>query len=400
MGFLKAIADRLLQSLRILAGRHRTSTMSSANQIQVTFLPWLEIHDEIRIGPVTFWPFEKMKKAKIQNPQIADFLTDYFFTCYKDYDGTSLRDITVCSHGAVDFKELGDAEVKDVRNALNALIFISISGNLASGLRGGLFDRGAEHADGFQVFGQNLDMSQRKIGVSRTNITIFPESFDSISFLMPFEAVGAKASVDDDLAAGFGHVLEPARDDGLTRRIVLILEWFRMAHTQMGATSPEAELVMLATALEIALDIGRATKKKELIAHRLQRHVADKAVSDFIVEQRYLGPGLETPSRVACWGYDFYELRNRIVHGDSVAPDEMIYEHADIGHSYVACAVLRDLLIREMFEKNMIGERARAIAREWTKRLRCGRDFASIARHHFELMMRFDAIYARLGWLE
>lgn len=82
---------------------------------QMSFLPWAGLKEEIKIGPIIFWPFHSRGgKNRIKDHQILKYLTQYF-RCYIDHEGRSVNTITICSYGNINFQTLTTEEYSDLR---------------------------------------------------------------------------------------------------------------------------------------------------------------------------------------------------------------------------------------------------------------------------------------------
>jgi len=116
------------------------------------------------------------------------------------------------------------------------------------------------------------------------------------------------------------HLLQRVFDvefpEQLRRRILRSLEWFRIANQKDYPV--QTGVVSIATALETLLAPDE---------NRIKRTLAD-AVDDWLRKQWgewAIEAQRDGYSRTAAgfWMWDFYDLRNRIVHGEPVASDEM-----------------------------------------------------------------------------
>ena len=83
-----------------------------------------------------------------------------------------------------------------------------------------------------------------------------------------------------------------------------------------------------------------------------------------IIETRVYKRNPVSYSKAACWAWDFYNLRSKIVHGDEVKPEELCYKDW-VTHNIVADLVFWEFAVRELFENGCIGERARKWVKEF-----------------------------------
>ena len=122
---------------------------------------------------------------------------------------------------------------------------------------------------------------------------------------------------------------------------------------------------MLATAFETALGVQSRSDKGMAIAEGLQDLLVRGKESDFLHDEQKVGEGKKKKpvtkrlSRLAWWGRDFYRLRNRVAHGECV-PLNALEIAADDGQTFscrtVAAIVLRDLITRQVYSPDLLGE--------------------------------------------
>lgn len=94
--------------------------------MQIWFMPWADLRQELRLGPVIFWPFKKMAKNNVHDQSVLTHLQRYF-GYYIDHRGHPVNTITICSRRTNDFRVLSGQKSSDIRKASDALIFTIIS---------------------------------------------------------------------------------------------------------------------------------------------------------------------------------------------------------------------------------------------------------------------------------
>jgi hypothetical protein len=154
---------------------------------------------------------------------------------------------------------------------------------------------------------------------------------------------------------------------------------------------------MMATAFEILLDFPESktayfvdTVNKRLQSSRLRTGTRTRTTKKGVIKH----PGLILP---AVWAGQFYDLRNSIVHGDSVSLRHLRYRnrnqdsnHKWLTHLIVADLVFYELVIRLLFDDGLIGKSARKL----------GKDFGVPPETFFGMFYGFDNAYQAVGWLK
>lgn len=315
---------------------------------EVAFLPWLGLQRTITVGPVTFSPFEL---GSVVKPSTRDYLSRYF-PRYVEVDGEPVRVIVVARHtGVTGFRYHTQPERLDLMRAASALSF--------SGIAEALTVRIVHHnevpvpsADAFQLLFQRF-MADSKFVEVVAGRTRYHCPVDEVMFTRPWAASSVFVGVDQSLLEAFGTLLaRPGTfEPDFVERVWRSLEWFRLTHLDGADQTNEAKAIAAATAFESLFGLQERDKQAEF-AKRVETSVCDSEMGRDVRVTRK-GKKLEL-SLAGCWAWDFYELRCRLVHGDAV-PAHAFNSISGIPHLVVADLVLRECLLRELFQRNCFG---------------------------------------------
>lgn len=371
-------------------------TASGKKNCQVSFLPWTGLKNEIRIGPILFWPFNSNTQDKIQDQEILNHLTNYFH-CYVDYKGQPVDTVIICSHGNIDFRCLTDEEYTYLRSAVDILIFCTIALQTKNAVCANNRSMGPPSAEMFQLI--SLNPGDDHIDVRAGNALHGGWKIGEISFPKPWPTGGSFGTPDTELIEGFSKVFDPTFSNGIRDRLFRSLEWFRLAHVENDEVSSLSKVVMMSTAFEILLQFPKKNKKIEYFIDYIEKNIA----SDNF-KKGYLRKAEDGTTRnltlAARWARDFYNLRSNIVHGDHVEQEQLLYRDVDLlTHLIVADLVFWECIKRELFKQKCIGDNVRNLAKiyddafpneqeETTEEPLAGR------------MLGFNEVHQTLGWLE
>jgi hypothetical protein len=154
----------------------------------------------------------------------------------------------------------------------------------------------------------------------------------------------------------------------LRERIFRSTEWFRLAHTEADNVSTLSKVVMMSTAFEIMLQVPNANNKKGSIAEKLDSLCS---TSKMHRSTRQSGKSPSEHSDLAWWGYDFYNIRNDIVHGDKVDSERLRYRSGPCGdwltQLLVADLVFWECVVRLLYKERLIGGDVLELATELDK---------------------------------
>ncbi|VAX23726.1 hypothetical protein MNBD_NITROSPINAE03-531 [hydrothermal vent metagenome] len=359
---------------------------------QVSFLPWAGLEEEIQIGPITFWPFHTKAEENINEKCIKDQLKR-ILKSYVDHKGDPVKTITICSHGAHDFRELRKKEFDELVCAVDALIFATICPTVKHAICNNNRSMGPPSADRYQLITQNFTPGINDISIRAGNTLHGGWKIGDVTFTEPWHMGGYFASQDKELLKGLGKVLDDNFSSGIRDRIFRSLEWFRLAHTQSDVVSELSKVVMMATAFEIVLQVSKNGGKKREIAKKLEKRFKNDLS---IEEEKTTRKGTVTFPKISCWAWDFYELRNEIVHGDNIDPKRLgcgFDGREWLTHSIIADLVYLQIIVNELFTHKLIGE----AERDFNAKL-AGDKPESYECIMMDSMLDFSDVHKTLGW--
>jgi hypothetical protein len=294
--------------------------MSESHQqsLEVWFMPWADLKNELRIGPVTFWPFKEQAGQKITDAQVHGYLERYFAS-YVDHRGRPVDTIVVCSQHEAEFRPLSPIGKQELMAAADALVFSCIAPNAVSAVRANNWSMGPPSADRYQLLGQRFRLGSSQLAIGAGSSLSGGWQIGEITFSQPWCMGGHFGMPDAELISGFHCLFAGEHLQSEVERLRRSLEWFRLAHTETQQVSDLSKVVMMATAFEILLNLPR-NEKKRTFADRV--HCAC-ASSEILQESRTVGAHQQTYSLPAWWARDFYDLRSAIVHGSIPTEDQL-----------------------------------------------------------------------------
>lgn len=361
--------------------------------LQISFLPWVGLTKSIRLGPITFWPYYIKTNQKVINPPIKTHL-DKYFKSYVDHKGKPANTITVCSHGKVDFRVLNESEYQQLRNAVDILIFATVTPQTVRAVCANNNTWGPPSADVFELVTQNFRPGSDHIAVQAGSLLSGGWEIGEITFPKPWATGGMFGSPEEELVEGFDKCFSARFSRDVRERLFRSLEWFRMAHREHDGVSVLSKLVMMSTGFEILLQFPRNRKRMHFVKYMEEHIASDSFLRDNRSNHKDKSHDL---SLAACWAWDFYELRSRIVHGDPVAPRDLIYKEW-ITHLIVADIFFWECLKRELFMHKCIGDNVYYCVKEFDKafpnKLQ-GTSVEQLARW----FLGFNDVHRALGWI-
>jgi hypothetical protein len=202
------------------------------------------------------------------------------------------------------------------------------------------------------------------------------------------------------LIEGFDRLFSMNSLKDFRERLYRSLEWFRIAHTNNSKVSKFAKIIMMTTALEILLKFPESNKKQYFAEFIDTAIVSNRFIKK---ERKDRRKKVHVRTLAGFWGFDFYELRSRIVHGSSVLPTDLMY-NPKISHLEVADLLCLEYVIREFIRENCFKEDLTSKSNEINKILNkifpdnSNKD--SVNNMLINLSWELDDIHKALGWVK
>jgi len=372
----------------------RSESNKKKQYYQVSFLPWADIREEFQIGPINFWHFSDADK-KINDKDILNHLKEYFKS-YVDYQGNPVETIVICSYENKNFKPLTNNEYNNLKSVVNALIFSVIAPAVKNAVCANNRSMGPPSAEIYELIYQNFNLGNKIIAVQAGSTKHIWE-LGQVKFSQPWASGGFLRSPDKELIRGFSNLYNKNIPQETRERIFRSLEWFRFAHVENDLVSSLSKLVMMATAFEILLQVPNIPNKKKFIAEKLEKQV----ISSKLIRQSRRDSKGNTYNKLGWWAWDFYDLRNKIVHGDHIPLKLLKYKMPTkqwISHYIVSDLIFLECVKRELFGLGCIGDSARECARKFDEAFPNDHEPQSTL-HMAEWFLGFNDVYRSLGWV-
>ncbi|OQY66056.1 hypothetical protein B6D29_03230 [Microgenomates bacterium UTCPR1] len=289
---------------------------------QISLLPWLELED-IQIGDAIFW---KYNSTSIKDTNIKSYV-DKYARCYIDKHLKPVKTIVIASYKDKNyFEPLSDEEYQSLNFARDILCFLCISEQSKIALANNNYSMGPPSADIFDMVFQNFVPGTEDIAVKSGSVTSGGWTLNEIHFQEPWSTSGFFKGIHRYVYIAINKLLVSRQHEDFKNRLLRSTEWFRLAHLENGAISPFFRIVMMATAFEIIFDVPNIPDKKRFLADKIDQTLAQQGHTQVA---RTYGNNKESKTRsaTAWWMWDFYKLRNSIVHGDNIPLSNLVYSN-------------------------------------------------------------------------
>lgn len=327
--------------------------------LQVSFLPWVSFAESVKIGRITFWPYYHERDARMNDADVRNHLNRYFDR-YVDHRGQPAHTVTIAMVEDRGFQELEEVELDEMREAVHCLAFATIAPRIRAAVCAKDRDNGPPSADAFEFLTQNFIPGIEELVVQAGSLTNAGLRIDEITFAKPWALGGPAWQLSRHLVESLNNSLASGAH-GVRERIFRALEWFLMARLESSPLSRNAKLVLMTTAFEILLQLPVDAKKWPLVEAIEKVFGSD----ELNVCTRRTRKGVKKVTMAGAWAYDFYELRNKIVHGAVVQPEELL-DQSGWSHNVVAAVVFLECIEHEILLHHGTGkEKMKRLTELW-----------------------------------
>lgn len=323
----------------------------------VVLMPWLSLRsgDVIRYGDVSVRPWEDMRADVTDAPvrdQLDQLVAMYHSSPSSEWGGQQ-RGVGIVIVGAATFQPLSEPQREKVR-AFRALAFLASLAKTVhhSGPNAGHYILTAENFElVFQNFypGQDRITDQSGILLRMTNIG---GRIATTRFVKPsFVPNPMRVDVDEALLASLESM--PRGHRRLEQRILRAASTYCESYHNTPALDAHARILLQASAFEILLNLPQQAPRLAF-KNRVEALLASPRDRRYSCVYRVRGESFRDKRTVfGLWADHFYQLRNGIVHGDSLGPQDYRFrggEHHAVASQHIFIGCVKQL-INEAFRK-------------------------------------------------
>lgn len=322
-----------------------------SDEIYVNFLPWLTIYKDVKLGKVTFWNYEREADEQVEDEKIRKRLERHFDS-YRSSNNSRFS-ITICSYeGKSFYNNLDEQEFIHLQEAITCLVFASTIEKIERRIQTQQKHEVPPSINSFDLMSRSLNINSDNYAHVSLSLIDLGLRDGNILFQKPFGARG-EVNPSRKWIKYLNTYLALKDSSKLKTQISRSLEFFRIAQAQddLKDNSPDTSFftrsVLLATAFESLLNFPKDIKAdffSNYINDRFKIGRSRKSTRKFWNNKRTICR-LKTRSTVAWWAFDFYKLRNSIVHGDSIDFEKLRFKKGLwFSQMDVACLVFADCL--------------------------------------------------------
>ena len=299
------------------------------NLQHINILPWLKIKKELSINGVIFIP-ETLDLISVEERETQQRIRN-ILASYRDDNCKLLNNFVLCkmNNSCIIDESNGDTVV----SAITMLAWLQVIDAFATRIAHDNSNHGMICSNPFILHRYPLDPKRIVTRVEGTN-----RFWGDNMFHQPLDTyIQEPLNIDIDFIQEFSAELFSASfNNELRNRILRVVDFCYYANMVLTNIASLSSILLLTICIEVLLNISSKSHIKIEVLSKLE-HIVDRF---FVKEERPITPpekkALEKNkfgtanltaniSKFAWWGYDFYSLRNDMIHGDDIEPRRFSY---------------------------------------------------------------------------
>lgn len=335
--------------------------------MQIIYFPYISLgeKDEISFGNVKVWNFDKKASEYVPDEKLREYIKSIIYSNVSH--NQPIKDVGILSIGEIDFREFTDEEFQtasEVRLVL-FLSFISRHNTIGRKANAGWQMATSENFEfiiqNFQPFTEFISESTGHI----INIGIGGYKIGEKKFYAPSFVIKPQIFSLDGLLISWLVKLNKSGGKKLYRRILRATDLIFESYYNNPNVSKNARVLLQIAAFEILLELPMQAQRKDFKDKiELYCNQPSEKLFTHYYESRG-GKVSERRSLKAIWADTYYTLRNHIIHGDIVKPQDFAFKgkqrHIDIAILFFI------LLVKKLINQKPPGKKIFYDEIEWGK---------------------------------
>lgn len=322
---------------------------------QIVFFPYLSMNgiDEIDLGYLKVWNFEKKKDEYLKDPALKTKIEKIFATQITHHG--NVRGIGVVQFPDNDFQPLSLEQSELIQQA-RATLFLSFVSENNTRIPNANSGHSMATSENFDVIYQNFTLDQDYVAETSGEIIRFSKggyTLDKVRFQIPsFVPTPSSYRYDQEVFTELAYL--KSHKPTIYRKIVNSTQIFMEGYYNSNHLSNKARILLFMSAFEAIFSIPEKDQRKhfKLEIEKISKLDGEKTYINYWGKKTN-PKSKELLSKKGIWAEKFYLLRNAIVHGDLIKPTDFIFEKTQ-EHIHIALLFFV-LAVKKQFEKSHRG---------------------------------------------
>ncbi len=308
-------------------------------RLQYHYFPYLKVREELKVGSYIVWPYSP---SKISDKAIATAI-DLRLATIQDKYGNKINDITIISYRDLNnFSVLEDKRIEEIRVISFLLFFLAAEKSHRAlflpknDTRSGVSVNWCT-SDNFQILHQNFTKKDNWMAPSEGELHSITDmaQISDLRFTAP-NYVNTKFLLEYDVRL-FNVIKKVFRNrrNSKVKSVISGISWFYHSYKNTHDIDRGSRVAMMGTAFETIFQITSREKKKEYFGENIEKLSRLGRDREFNFKKHHDNVTLTVRgTRKREWAHRYYELRNKVMHGDAIGRKQFNYR--GMQHFFIA----------------------------------------------------------------
>lgn len=281
-------------------------------------MPYLPIEGYFKLSNLILWSF-KNKQSFVKDIALRNHLLK-LLSCYKYHNGISISNPTLISINGINFSEPSKKSIAKIEVAKNILLFAGVLENIQWSFT---------TSDNFEVFYQRFNVGDENISTRAGAIhSIMTGGYkiSQLSFIKPEHVnIPLGLRLNGAVIKALENCLENQATDAGKSKVIQSLNPFFNAYRNSHETSWASRILLMVMAFELLFGESSRQKFKENIQKYSTVGIRNAMRTfPYPIMNTQTGKLINTENLTLnqIWAEEFYKLRHRIIHGDTIYSDD------------------------------------------------------------------------------
>lgn len=284
-------------------------------------MPYLPLEGALRFDNLIIWSYHKKKDEFIKDDSLKNHL-DRLVACYRFLNGGIIRNPSIVSVNKINFSTPRSTTIAKIEVMKNVLLLAGVLENKSWSF---------VTSDNFEVFYQGFNVGDENVATQAGaihRITAGGYKIPEIAFIKP-EHINVplhfrpKASVISALE----NCMVNSFSDSAKSRVIQSLNPFFNAYRNSHEHSRQSRILLLIIAFELLFgETERINFRKNIQKYSTYGSNYQMSVHKYPIINRGRVMSKEQLTLNQIWAEEFYKLRHKIIHGDTVYDDDFILQ--------------------------------------------------------------------------
>ncbi len=284
-------------------------------------MPYLPLAGYIKFDNLTLWSFEKHKETFIKDIPTKEHI-EKLVKCYQYHNKKPIDNPSIVSISGIHFSNPNNQSIKKIEALKNILLVSGILENNSWSF---------VTSDNFEVFYQRFNIGDEGISTQAgaiNNILTGGYKISEVAFAKPEHTnIPFKLRLNGFVVNALEDCLKNSSSNAIKSQIIQSLNPFFNAYRNSHEHSWASRILLLIISFELLFgETGRSRFRNNIQKYSTLDSKFNPPTYKYPIYNRSVITSYEQLTLAQIWAEEFYKLRHKIIHGDTVYSDDFIFK--------------------------------------------------------------------------